>query len=95
MSTRTDTDYIDNLFLELSQFTKATTAKELALKTALTAAEARCRELEGALQSADNELVFWMEHNRDCDEPMIGPGRSILKTRKQIREILEKKGCAG
>jgi hypothetical protein len=29
-----------------------------------------------------------MEHNRESETPMIGPGQSILKVRKQIRAAL-------
>ncbi len=38
-----DTDTIDRLFLELSQFTKATTGKEMALTAALLEANDICR----------------------------------------------------
>lgn len=39
-----ETEHIDKLFLELSQFTKATTARELALEERLAVAENAARE---------------------------------------------------
>ena len=48
------TETIDKLFLELSQFTKATTAKEIQLQQQLAAAHADSLRLRGALQMIEH-----------------------------------------
>jgi hypothetical protein len=52
-----ETETIDRLFLELAQFTTATTAKEMRLESQLTAATERERVLVEALEFA----LPWLE----------------------------------
>lgn len=47
-----DTETIDKLFLELSQFTSATTAKEMGLRKMLQIAEDKCAKLQGLAHDA-------------------------------------------
>lgn len=51
----TDTDTLDRLFLELSQFTKATTAKELKLQELLKGANNICRSMSAIVKRQGNE----------------------------------------
>jgi hypothetical protein len=54
-----DTDTIDRLFLELSQFTKATTGKELALQEGIAAAVDASQQLAWQIEKcgASTELT--------------------------------------
>ena len=60
------TECIDRLFLELSQFTRAATGKELEL-------QAKCDRLEEALESLQELLDNdnFMEHNLDVSAKVI------------------------
>jgi len=56
-----ETETIDRLFLELSQFTRATTGKELALANQLAEAKAEIERLRGMLISALDGLdEYWI-----------------------------------
>jgi hypothetical protein len=56
-----ETETIDRLFLELSQFTRATTGKELALANQLAEAKAEIERLRGMLISALDGLdEYWV-----------------------------------
>jgi hypothetical protein len=56
--------------------------------TAFAPISERAKELEAALQSAQSELIFWQEHNRESPNAMIGPGQSILRTLAIVRSAL-------
>lgn len=49
-----ETETMDKLFLELSQFSQATTAKELRLQSSLLAEQEKVRELEASLANSVN-----------------------------------------
>ena len=44
--------------------------------------------LEASLEYAQNELIFWQEHNRESPNAMIGPGQSIKNTLAKVRYAL-------
>lgn len=52
------TEQIDMLFLELSQFTRATTAKEIRLAKALKALMSECPESMKKSETWDNAVIL-------------------------------------
>lgn len=58
----TETDTIDLLFLELSQFTKATTRKELELQDALREANDICRSMHSIAERAGRKTNWVAFH---------------------------------
>jgi DNA-binding PadR family transcriptional regulator len=53
-----DTEAIDRLFLELSQFTNATTDKELQLQRQIDQLQERLNDFEESIMSWDKETDF-------------------------------------
>lgn len=80
-----ETEQIDKLYLELSQFTKATTAREIALRDALQAAEKKC----AALQMIAHEAI-----QQICPVPDDKPS-PLLTAREALLNIYRGGGLPG
>ena len=70
-----ETQTIDRLFLELSQVTKATTAKETILRNALVLAEAALSDIGDADREPGDDLA-WAERRAAEALPSV---REVLK----------------
>lgn len=75
-----DTENIDRLFLELSQFTQATTGKELLLKKQMTSQQSTITALVEALEAAESFIV-------DGGMSEVQPGSDVVA---QIHAALSK-----
>lgn len=49
----------------------------------------------GALSAALLEVQWWIEHNRESDDPMTGPGERAIKTRKTLLDAFKKLAADG
>jgi hypothetical protein len=85
-----ETETIDKLFLELSQFTKAKTAREISLETQLADAT---RKLEEARKDALEEAAMVCERSAQyySDNPRVFGGRvdALEDAAKNIRAPIE------
>lgn len=74
----TETGTIDRLYLELSQFTKATTAKELALADALRPF-AKVYDLDISLDEDETDLFQVMRENNRAPKLTVGDFRRAFE----------------
>ena len=80
-----ETETIDRLFLELSQFTRATTGKELALANQLAEAKAKIVRLREALR----EIHEVYAGSEGIPQPMTAAEGYLLFLLKETAEIAQ------
>ena len=49
---------------------------------------AQIERLEAALKTAEGEVQFWIEHNREMENPMLTAGTRALQTMRVIKSAL-------
>ncbi|CAB4214566.1 hypothetical protein UFOVP1459_46 [uncultured Caudovirales phage] len=81
-----ETETIDRLFLELSQFTRATTGKELALANQLAEAKAEIERLRKALR----EIYEVYAGSEGIPQPMTAAEGYLLSLLMEVVRIAQK-----